>query len=184
MSLAHCLQPPSKRDAVGTSKCLEWRRSVRGRGQNLSLVSGLFFSVFLLSGKLQSKVMKSKVLGRDFLTGLLSSLGVRGSCWLVSVASECCSDTVETKKQEKLKMFFYHFTIAVFFAVFFFFLKLFFLSVKTHSQALRVFLARAAANSLCTCCEKQKNKKMSIKTKRNSNLFVFLKKKKSFQSVC
>lgn len=141
----------------------------------LSCLWPLILYVFLLSGKLKSKVMKRKVLGgkkgRDFLTGLLSSLGVRGSCWLVSVVSESCSDTVETKKQEKLKMIFNHFTNAVFF-----FKVVFFVSNNTltgfaslpgqSSRQLTLYLLR-----------KNKNKKMSIKTKRNSNLFVFLNKK-------
>lgn len=34
------------------------------------------------------------------ITGLLSSLGVRASCWLVSIVSESCSDTAKTKKKE------------------------------------------------------------------------------------
>lgn len=33
------------------------------------------------------------------ITGLLSSLGVRGSCWLISVVSESCSDTATNQKQ-------------------------------------------------------------------------------------
>lgn len=33
-----------------------------------------------------------------YFTGLLSSLGVRGSCWLVSVASDSCSDTATNHK--------------------------------------------------------------------------------------
>ena len=38
------------------------------------------------------------------ITGLLSSLGVRGSCWLVSIVSESCSDTAKKpNKQNKLR---------------------------------------------------------------------------------
>lgn len=37
-----------------------------------------------------------------FITGLLSSLGVRGSCWLVSVVSESCSDTATDHKHNQV----------------------------------------------------------------------------------
>lgn len=37
------------------------------------------------------------------VTGLLSSLGVRGSCWLVSIVSESCSDTAKKKNKRKKK---------------------------------------------------------------------------------
>lgn len=37
------------------------------------------------------------------VTGLLSSLGVRGSCWLVSIVSESCSDTAQKSKRKKKK---------------------------------------------------------------------------------
>lgn len=35
------------------------------------------------------------------VTGLFSSLGVRGSCWLVSIVSESCSDTAQKSKRKK-----------------------------------------------------------------------------------
>lgn len=56
-----------------------------------------FFFVFFI---FKSKSLKTR--GGDFLTGLLSSLGVRGSCCLVSVESESCSDTGNTQTQQNL----------------------------------------------------------------------------------
>lgn len=96
-----------------------------------------------------------------YITGLLSSLGVRGSCWLVSVVSESCSDTAADHKQKKLSMTVLHTRyVTSSLALHVLITQLDkthqgnFSGKCTHLQALRVFRARAAANSLCTCWRK------------------------------
>lgn len=139
----------------------------------------LLLYVFLLSGKLQSKVMKSKVLGekRKRLSHRTALLAGRARLLLarlgrVRVLLWYCRN----KKQEKLKMIFNHFTIAVFFVVFFFFKVVFFVSKNTHRLCESSWPEQPPTHFV-PVAKNKKTKKCQSRQKEIRICLFFLKKK-------
>lgn len=66
-------------------------------------VSVMVIGTLKLSGSAKGRIGTSLQMSRSrtvYSTGLLSSLGVRGSCWLVSAVSESCSDTETNQNKD------------------------------------------------------------------------------------